>query len=295
MPGPLLYAMSLRVRNARRGVRRPRLIGIPCLRLRGDYLAIATLGFGEIVRIAIQNSPRTVARRQPRHPTIPRQFSWRSGRASEGPDFRLDDASDRGRALRRSHLGASATTSGRRRDVACSPSRRTRRPPDSSASTRRTSRCRRSSSERRSRASRAASSRTTRARSRRSNFYFMEMVKMFLIIVLGGMGSLSGCVVGAFLVIGTERRSHARARVHRRMVAGRVPADPGADDHLPAAGPLRSARVRSTSGARARSREGERGVSETSLQDRGLTKRYGGLTAVQQREHGAATGASSSA
>ena len=34
------------------------LIGVPCLRLRGDYLAIATLGFGEIVRIAIQNTPK---------------------------------------------------------------------------------------------------------------------------------------------------------------------------------------------------------------------------------------------
>lgn len=30
-------------------------IGFPCLRLRGDYLAIATLGFGEIVRICLQN------------------------------------------------------------------------------------------------------------------------------------------------------------------------------------------------------------------------------------------------
>ncbi len=30
-------------------------IGIPCLRLRGDYLAIATLGFGEIIRIIIIN------------------------------------------------------------------------------------------------------------------------------------------------------------------------------------------------------------------------------------------------
>ncbi len=29
------------------------LIGVPCLRLKGDYLAIATLGFGEIVRITI--------------------------------------------------------------------------------------------------------------------------------------------------------------------------------------------------------------------------------------------------
>jgi len=31
------------------------LIGLPCLRLRGDYLAIATLGFGEIIRIIINN------------------------------------------------------------------------------------------------------------------------------------------------------------------------------------------------------------------------------------------------
>src|SRR5262245_47353144 len=32
-------------------------VGLPCLRLRGDYLAIATLAFGEIVRIVIQNTP----------------------------------------------------------------------------------------------------------------------------------------------------------------------------------------------------------------------------------------------
>lgn len=31
------------------------LIGLPTLRLRGDYLAIATLGFGEIIRVVIQN------------------------------------------------------------------------------------------------------------------------------------------------------------------------------------------------------------------------------------------------
>jgi branched-chain amino acid transport system permease protein len=31
------------------------LIGVPCLRLRGDYLAIATLGFGEIVRLVLTN------------------------------------------------------------------------------------------------------------------------------------------------------------------------------------------------------------------------------------------------
>ncbi len=31
------------------------IIGIPALRLRGDYLAIITLGFGEIIRVVVQN------------------------------------------------------------------------------------------------------------------------------------------------------------------------------------------------------------------------------------------------
>jgi len=31
------------------------IIGLPCLRLRGDYFAIATLGFGEIVRLLLTN------------------------------------------------------------------------------------------------------------------------------------------------------------------------------------------------------------------------------------------------
>jgi branched-chain amino acid transport system permease protein len=33
------------------------VVGLPSLRLRGDYLAIVTLGFGEIIRIAVQNVP----------------------------------------------------------------------------------------------------------------------------------------------------------------------------------------------------------------------------------------------
>jgi branched-chain amino acid transport system permease protein len=32
------------------------IVGLPTLRLRGDYLAIATLGFAEIIRVAIQNA-----------------------------------------------------------------------------------------------------------------------------------------------------------------------------------------------------------------------------------------------
>src|SRR5262245_2410933 len=34
------------------------LVGLPSLRLRGDYLAIVTLGFGEIIRVIVQNSPK---------------------------------------------------------------------------------------------------------------------------------------------------------------------------------------------------------------------------------------------
>jgi branched-chain amino acid transport system permease protein len=33
------------------------LVGVPSLRLRGDYLAIVTLGFGEIIRVVFQNIP----------------------------------------------------------------------------------------------------------------------------------------------------------------------------------------------------------------------------------------------
>ena len=39
------------------------IVGVPCLRLRGDYLAIATLGFGEIVRIVMQNTEAVGASR----------------------------------------------------------------------------------------------------------------------------------------------------------------------------------------------------------------------------------------
>jgi branched-chain amino acid transport system permease protein len=51
------------------------LVGIPALRLRGDYLAIATLGFGEIIRIAILNvdlvgGARGFSLAAPRHPEI---------------------------------------------------------------------------------------------------------------------------------------------------------------------------------------------------------------------------------
>src|SRR6187401_3324008 len=39
------------------------LVGIPSLRLKGDYLAIVTLGFGEIIRVVIQNTEAVGAAR----------------------------------------------------------------------------------------------------------------------------------------------------------------------------------------------------------------------------------------
>ncbi len=39
------------------------LLGFPVLRLRGDYLAIVTLGFGEIVRILLLNNTEITADR----------------------------------------------------------------------------------------------------------------------------------------------------------------------------------------------------------------------------------------
>lgn len=38
------------------------LVGVPSLRLRGDYLAIVTLGFGEIIRVILENCPQISTR-----------------------------------------------------------------------------------------------------------------------------------------------------------------------------------------------------------------------------------------
>ena len=51
------------------------LIGIPALRLKGDYLAIITLGFGEIIRIAIVNLSGLTGG-APGLKTIPKQASF---------------------------------------------------------------------------------------------------------------------------------------------------------------------------------------------------------------------------
>jgi branched-chain amino acid transport system permease protein len=47
------------------------LVGLPSLRLRGDYLAIVTLGFGEIMRVVIQRSGDVLAPADAAHEPLP--------------------------------------------------------------------------------------------------------------------------------------------------------------------------------------------------------------------------------
>lgn len=51
----LLFLVSILVGGAAAAVCGV-LVGLPSLRLRGDYLAIVTLGFGEIIRVIVQNT-----------------------------------------------------------------------------------------------------------------------------------------------------------------------------------------------------------------------------------------------
>ena len=72
------------------------LIGVPALRLTGDYLAILTLGFGEIIRITLNNiddvlatacstAPRA-SRTSPSTPTSPMSSSvWSLPASSSMP------------------------------------------------------------------------------------------------------------------------------------------------------------------------------------------------------------------
>jgi len=194
LPGPLLYIVSMLVAMvvaALGGL----LIGIPCLRLRGDYLAIATLGFGEIVW-------RGIATVNAQAITVPRvlmkvtrntkdDFRWltlgivtllcvlviwgirnfiRSAQGRRMLAVAQDETAAGLLGINPTHSKVVAFVIG---------------------------------------AAVAGLAGAVYAhylgKIAPQDFKFMPMVKMFLVIVLGGMGSLSGCVVGSFLVIGTER------------------------------------------------------------------------------------------
>lgn len=59
-PGALLFAVACVAGGVAAAVA-GYIVGLPSLRLRGDYLAIATLGFGEIVRVLLQQTNSKLA------------------------------------------------------------------------------------------------------------------------------------------------------------------------------------------------------------------------------------------
>jgi branched-chain amino acid transport system permease protein len=201
MAGPALYALSLGLAMAVAALG-GLLIGLPCLRLRGDYLAIATLGFGEIVRIAIQNTPGESALGGSLGLMVPRVLMKVTRKTKD--DFRLLTLAI---AAGLCVLVIFAI----RNFIRSAPGRRLLAVAQDET------------------AAGLLGINPTRSKVLAfvlgaavaglaggvyahyegkitpADFNFMQMVKMFLIIVLGGMGSLSGCVVGALLVVGTER------------------------------------------------------------------------------------------
>jgi len=63
------------------------LFGAPTLRLKGDYLAIVTLGFGEIVPIVARNSPSLTNGAQGLNGVIPPQIFGYSFGVSATPYY----------------------------------------------------------------------------------------------------------------------------------------------------------------------------------------------------------------
>ena len=159
------------------------LVGVPSLRLRGDYLAIVTLGFGEIIRVLILNIDAVGGARGLRRDPEARQLLL---------DLPLRRADDR----------ASSTGSSTRRSAArCSRSARTRSPPRRWASTRRAPRSSRSWSRPRWRAWREGSSRHYLMYIHTNSFTFLKSFEIIIMIVIGGLGSITGSVLGAVLFI----------------------------------------------------------------------------------------------
>jgi branched-chain amino acid transport system permease protein len=199
LPGPLIFVVSALFAMgvaAAGGL----VIGVPCLRLRGDYLAIATLGFGEIVRIFVENSDPEVlggslGLRVPRvlmdvNYKTKLQFQLLLGALTVGVVLlvalliRNYIKSSRGRAMLA--VAQDETAAGL---LGINPTR-----PKVAAFV--------------LGAAIAGLAGALYAHYmgiiNPKDFNFMVMVKIFLIIVLGGLGSISGCILAAGVLIGVE-------------------------------------------------------------------------------------------
>jgi len=194
LPGPLLLFLTLlasMVVGALGGV----CVGVPCLRLRGDYLAVATLGFGELVWRGIANV---------------------EAQALSVPRLLMEVDADTKVLFRAINLAlvlgcCALAFAGIRRLVHSAHGRRLLAVAQDETAAElcgiepaRSKRIAFAFG-----ASLAALAGALYAHYQGSvapeDFKFIEMVKMLLIVVLGGIGSQTGCVVGALLFVGLER------------------------------------------------------------------------------------------
>ncbi len=189
------------------------ILGFPVLRLRGDYLAIVTLAFGEIIRVVLFNwydftgGPNGIS-------GIPRPsfFGLEFERGDDGfADFFGLDYSPIHRIIFLYYLilvlaliTNFVTIRLRRLPVgrAWEASARTRSPAARSASTPPSPSSPPSPSAPCSAASPAPSSPRGRASSRPESFTFIESAMILAIVVLGGLGSQIGVVIAAVVMIG---------------------------------------------------------------------------------------------
>ena len=244
------------------------LIGAPTLRLRGDYLAIVTLGFGEITYILLVNLDRPI-------------------NITGGPSglISIDPPSSFGYVVERNieyyylfllTLGSGAARLGAAARLAGSagPGRRSARtnsPPRRWGSTPPWRSCRPSRSAPRSRASPAALLASWQRSVFPDNFLFQESINILAMVILGGMGSVPGRHPG--------RRSSSRIAGDfsrpRALPAAGVRRDADGADDLPPAGFAAGA-----AGRRARDCRGPHGAHRPA-QRRARNRKTGGFACTR--------------
>ena len=172
------------------------ILGTPTLRLRGDYLAIVTLGFGEIIQIVATNLQAVTggARGGERHPPLlgPRgRHPLQLGSAATCPTTTCCSASS----------WSCWWSSARSRTPGWAgpwpPSARTRWPPRLWGSTSSSTRSWPSPSAPRRRGSPGFSRRARSASSSSQDFTVQLSILVLVLVIFGGMGSLPGAVAGA--------------------------------------------------------------------------------------------------
>lgn len=200
LPGPVVFLLSAGIAVLVAGLG-GLIVGVPCLRLRGDYLAVATLGFAEIVRIVIQNLPEHLLGGNLRL-TVPRVLIEKT------PETKGDFHALWALLVIVVVAGAAwvvrnAVRSARGRDLLAVAQDEVAAgllgidPTRSKVATFVLG------------SALAGLAGALYAHYQGTiapqEFTFLEMVKMLLVVVLGGLGSITGCIVAAFVLLYVEQ------------------------------------------------------------------------------------------